>query len=77
MTEQLDWLQGELEKADEMNTQRTRQKGDEEVEANILTRVVRRTENGYEIEADPRHAELIIEQLLEPEARPLSPPGIN
>ena len=32
---------------------------------------------GYDMEADPRHAELIIEQLLEPEARTLSTPGSN
>ena len=43
----------------------------------MLNRVVRRTARGYEVEADPRHAELIIEQLLEPETRTLSTPGCN
>ena len=77
MSEQLDWLEGELGKAYEIHTPRTRQKGNEEVKANIPNRVVRRTEKGYEIEADPRHAELIVEQLLEPEARTLSTPGTS
>ena len=32
-------------------------------EGQVLNRVVRRTEDGWELEADLRHAELIIEQL--------------
>ena len=77
LSEDLDWLERELGKAYEIKTQRTKPDGDKEVEAKILNRVVRRTKEGYEMEADPRHAELIIEQLLEPEARTLSTPGSN
>ena len=43
----------------------------------MLIRVVTRNERGYQIEADPRHAELIVEQVLEPGARTLSTPGVN
>jgi len=53
MSEQLDWLQGEFEKANEIKTQRTRQKGNEEVEAKILNRVVRRTEKGTKSRPTP------------------------
>ena len=45
------------------------------MEANILNRIVRRTREGYEVEADPRHAELIVEQLAKDESRTLSTPG--
>ena len=41
----------------------------------VLNRVIRRTSNGYEMEADPRHAELICEQLLEAGARRVTTPG--
>ena len=47
------------------------------VESKVLNRVVRRNDRGYEIEADPLHAELIAEQVLEPGARTLSTPGLN
>ena len=77
MSEDLDWLESELGKAYEIKTQRTKPKGNEEVDAKVLNRVVRRNNQGYEIEADPRHAELIVEQVLETGARTLSTPGIN
>ena len=77
LSDDLDWLEREQWKANGIKTQRTKPDGDKEVEAKILNRVVRRTKEGYEMEADPRHAELIIEQLLEPEARTLSTPGSN
>jgi hypothetical protein len=42
----------------------------------VLNRVVRRSEDGYEWEADQRHAELLIESAgLDSESRPLSNPG--
>ena len=45
-------------------------------ELRVLNRVVRRSEDGYEWEADQRHAELLIENArLEHDSRPLSNPG--
>ena len=46
MSEDLDWLESELGKAYEIKTQRTKPKGNEEVEAKVLNRVVRRNEKG-------------------------------
>ena len=49
----LDWLQAALESQYEIKTQRTRpQEGKEEVEAMILLRIVSRTREGYEVEAE-------------------------
>ena len=60
-----------------IKTQRTREADGTEVEANNLSILVRRTPEGYEFEADPRHAELIIEELTERGAIPLSTPGAS
>ena len=47
-----------------------------EDELRLLNRVVRRTEDGYEWEADQRHAELLIAGLgLAPDSKPLTNPG--
>ena len=43
----------------------------------MLNRVVRRTKYGWELEADLRHAELIIEQLGLQDAKSVSTPGIS
>ena len=71
----MDWLQAELEKRYKVKTQRTREADGKEVEADILNIFVRRTPEGYEFEADPRYAELIIEELTEGVTRSLSTPG--
>ena len=44
-------------------------------EIRILNRIARRTPHGYEWEADPRHAELIIQQMGLVAATSLSTPG--
>ena len=50
---------------------RLKQEGEE---LRLLNRVVRRTADGYEWEADQRHAELIITGMgLLPESKPLCP----
>ena len=78
VSSELDWLQAALESQYKIKTQRTRpQEGKEQVEAKILNRIVRRTREGYEVEADPRHAELIIEQVVKEGSRTLSTPGIG
>ena len=43
----------------------------------MLNRVVRRTAKVYELEADLRHAELIIEQLGLQDAKSVSTPGVD
>ena len=43
----------------------------------ILNRIVRWTPQGLELEADPRHAELVIQQLNLQGATPLSSPGVE
>ena len=77
MSSDLDWLQAELENQYEIMTQRTREEAEGENEAMILNRIVRRTSEGYELEADPRHSELIVEELTVKSARSLSTPGIS
>ena len=37
-------------------------KGDQ-TEGKVLNRIMRCTSDGWEVEADPRHAELVVEQL--------------
>ena len=46
-------------------------------EGKVLNRLIRATESGWEIEADPRHAELVIEQLGLANEKPLSTPGVS
>ena len=46
-------------------------------EGQVLNRVVRCTENGLELEADLRHAELIVEQLGLQDAKLVSTPGAD
>ena len=75
-SQDLDWLESELSKQYEIKTQRTRPREDGgHVEAKILNRIVRRTQHGYELEADPRHAELLIQELTKEESRAISAPG--
>ena len=41
----------------------------------VLNRVLRRIEDGWEYEADPRHAELLVKSLNLEEAKPVSTAG--
>ena len=47
------------------------------VEGQVLNRVIRRTDHGYELEADLRHAELIVEQLDLQSCKAVATPGID
>ena len=49
--------------------------GDNKSEIRILNKVVRMTDTGIELEADPRHAELVISELGLSSARPALVPG--
>ena len=71
----LDWLQQELEKKYELKTQRVGRGKHKLREGKVLNRVVRLTESGWEMEADPRHAELVVEQLGLENEKGLSTPG--
>ena len=42
-----------------------------------MNRIVRWTPNGYEMEADPQHCELILKQLDVEGLKPLSTPGVE
>ena len=73
----LGWLESKLAAAYEIKTQRIGAGDGCEREGKVLNRIVRYTEEGYELEADPRHAELIIEQLGVGGKRPVITPGID
>ena len=64
----LDWMQGILEKKYEIKFRRIGDgvdaKGNKKMkEGQVLNRVVRYTQDGFQLEADLRHAELIVEWL--------------
>ena len=77
LSDDLDWLQSQLEERFEIKTQRISGKSDHDKEGKILNRVVRWTQSGYEVEADPRHAELVIKQLEASSMKPISTPGVE
>ena len=60
----IEWFEGELAKQYEIKTQRAGKFGEPDDEVKVLNRIIRRTREGYELEADPLHAELICEQLV-------------
>ena len=75
----MDWMEDLLAKKYEIKTQRIgkgkeRNGQQKKKEGQVLNRVVRRT---WELEADLRHAELIVEQLGLPTANFVSTPGIS
>jgi hypothetical protein len=78
----LDWMESMLGDKYEIKSQRigdgvTGSGKDKTSEGQVLNRVVRRTERGFELEADLRHAELIIEQLGLQDSKAVSTPGVD
>ena len=73
----LDWLQSELGTRFDIKTQRIGDGKVCETEGKVLNRVVRFVENGWELEADPRHAEMVLDQLETRQERGLSSPGAD
>ena len=71
------WLEGELSKAYEIKTQKLGLAKGWERQGKVLNRIVSCTDEGWTIETDPRHAELIVEQLGVAEARAVVSPGID
>ena len=49
----------------------------ESKEIRVLNKIIRRTEDGVEMEADPRHAELVVRQLGLEEAKSSATPGVK
>ena len=80
--EALDWLEDALIKRYAIKTQRISEgksrSGEEKLrEGQVLNRVVRLTEQGWELEADPRHVELIVKHLGLESANCVNTPGVN
>ena len=73
----LDWLDKELQKAYEIQTQKVGVGENMDREGKVLNRIVRCVSEGWEVEADPRHAELIVEQLGIGSSRSLSSLGVD
>ena len=76
----LDWMESMLAKKYQIKTQRiahgkTTRGKDKQAEGQVLNRVVRCTVDGFELEADLRHAELVVEQLGLRDAKPVTTPG--
>jgi hypothetical protein len=70
------WLEEELPQAYEIQTQKLGMGKDHQQEGKVLNRIIRCTEAGWEIEADPRHAEFVGEQLGI-EDKGVSTPGVS
>ncbi len=69
------WFQTELEKRFEVQTKVVGNGEGESKEETVLNRVVRRTEKGWEYEADRRHAELIVKAMNLEQAKEVATPG--
>ena len=75
--ESMTWLEEELAKAYEIQIQKLGTFKDMHQEGKVLNRIIRCTEAGWEIEADPRHAELVMEQLGLTNERGCVTPGVS
>ena len=73
----LTWFEGELGKAYEIKTQRLGLTKGLMNEGKVLNRTIRATESGWEVEADPRHAELVVEQLGLTNEKAVATPGLS
>ena len=78
----MDWMEDLLAKKYKIKTQRIgkgkeRNAQQKKKEGQVLNRVVIWTEKGWELEADLRHADLIVEQLGLSTANSVSTPGTS
>ena len=74
----LQWLKKELETAFEIKTDMLGRSDPEmKTSGKILNRLIRVDEEGWKLEADPRHAKLLIESLGIKEGKGLSTPGVD
>ena len=70
-----DWLRGKLEMRFEIKTKIVGAGDDEVKEERILNRVIRITDDGWEYEADQRHADIIIKEMNLQDAKGVASPG--
>ena len=73
----LHWLRDQLNAAYEIKTQIIGNVDGMDRECKVLNRIVRCTSAGWEFEGDPRHAELVIEQLGLDGVKGTETPGVN
>ena len=73
----LSWREKEFERAYEIKTQKLGDSPGYKLEGKVLNRILRRTPAVWEMEADPRHAELIMEQLGLENERGVATPGVS
>ena len=73
----LDWMEVQLQAAYDIQTQKLGLGAGCVPEGKVLNRIVRCDESGSSLKADPRHAELIIEQLGVGELMSAATPGID
>ena len=75
--ESLKWMEQMLSKDFKIKTSKIGPDKNDEKELKILNRILKYTESGIEMEADLRHAEIIIQQLGLDNAKPLSIPSAD
>ena len=73
----LDWMEVQLQAVYEIQTQKLGLDAGCVSEGKVLNRMIRCDAKWWSLEADPRHAELIIEQLGVGELRSAVTPGID
>ena len=74
---QLNWMEGYLKKKFEVKINRIGHGANVKREGRILNRIIRATKEGFELEADQRHADLIIHDLDLDQAKGISTPGTD
>ena len=76
--DQLDWYESELSKVYELKKRGRLGPGAKDLkQATLLNRVITWTDEGVELEADPRQAERLVKQLGVEGAKTLSTPGVK
>eukprot|EP00973_Karenia_brevis_P095138 12425852-Karenia_brevis.AAC.1 len=73
----LKWLESILRREFEIKTKIVGPEGKDEKQLKILNRIITYREHGIDYEPDPRHAEIIVEQLGLKNAKELSTPGVD
>ena len=74
--EQLKWLEGRLQDQYEIKSTIIGPEGGLPKQANILNRIIRWTTSGIEYEADPKHANIIMEECEIMDSRPSKVTGV-
>ena len=73
--EDLKWMSNKLEKKYELTVEILGPDQGQNKEVRVLNRILRWTSEGIEYEADPRHAEIILQQLNIEACKPVVTPG--